>query len=129
MSNRHRHQVPSADDSHSPVTRFSSKPPQHHTHVQHSCLGSELAGVERPNRAEETKDAVLRPTANMHERRSLTGASGVSHVREELRRRPVRGSARKRLDVTVTPKGGPGLRAGLDVSEPPTGRGRWRGYT
>jgi hypothetical protein len=39
MSNRHYRQVTSADDSISPVTRFSSKPPQHHTHLQRVALG------------------------------------------------------------------------------------------
>ena len=39
MSNRHRQQVTSTDDSGSPVTRFSSKPPQHHTHVQQVARG------------------------------------------------------------------------------------------
>ena len=34
MSNRHRQQVTTADDSDSPVSRLASKPHQHHTHVQ-----------------------------------------------------------------------------------------------
>ena len=39
MSNRYYQQVASTDDAGSPVTRFSNKPPQHHTHVQQVARG------------------------------------------------------------------------------------------
>ena len=39
MSTRHYRKVTSTDNSVSPVTRFSSNPPQHHTHVQQVARG------------------------------------------------------------------------------------------